>query len=55
MGLEEVDALADLLATEAQVQLTLTGMLLGLSLGQLVNGPASDALGRRRPPAPPPS
>ena len=40
---------ADLLATEAQVQLTLTGMLLGLSLGQLVNGPASDALGRRRP------
>ncbi|WP_462417068.1 multidrug effflux MFS transporter [Kytococcus sp. Marseille-QA3725] len=38
----------DLLATEAQVQLTLTGMLLGLSLGQLVSGPAADSLGRRR-------
>jgi DHA1 family bicyclomycin/chloramphenicol resistance-like MFS transporter len=31
------------------VQLTLTGTLIGLSLGQLLIGPLSDALGRRRP------
>src|SRR5689334_10012309 len=31
------------------VQLTLTGTLLGLALGQLVIGPISDAIGRRRP------
>ncbi len=31
------------------MQLTLTGMLLGLSVGQLVIGPLSDAFGRRRP------
>lgn len=31
------------------VQLTLTGTLLGLALGQLVVGPISDAVGRRRP------
>lgn len=36
-------------ASDSAVQLTLTGMLLGLSLGQLVIGPLSDALGRRRP------
>lgn len=36
-------------ATESQVQFTLTGMLLGLSLGQLLVGPISDAYGRRRP------
>src|SRR6476469_3690552 len=35
--------------TSAAVQLTLTGTLLGLGLGQLVLGPLSDALGRRRP------
>src|SRR6478672_11649881 len=35
--------------TSAAVQLTLTGTLLGLGLGQLVIGPLSDALGRRRP------
>jgi MFS transporter, DHA1 family, multidrug resistance protein len=40
---------ADLATTEATVQLTLTGTLLGLALGQLVVGPLSDALGRRRP------
>ncbi|NAZ78318.1 Bcr/CflA family efflux MFS transporter, partial [Kineococcus sp. T13] len=34
---------------EAAVQLTLTGTLVGLALGQLVIGPLSDALGRRRP------
>ena len=35
--------------TEAAVQLTLTGTLLGLALGQLVLGPLSDAFGRRTP------
>ncbi len=39
----------DLGTTSAIVQLTLTGTLLGLALGQLVIGPLSDALGRRRP------
>lgn len=39
----------DLQTTSATVQLTLTGTLLGLALGQLVIGPLSDALGRRRP------
>jgi MFS transporter, DHA1 family, multidrug resistance protein len=36
-------------ASEAAVQLTLTGMLVGLAFGQLVIGPLSDAYGRRRP------
>ncbi|WDZ82611.1 multidrug effflux MFS transporter [Micromonospora cathayae] len=39
----------DLRITSAQVQLTLTGTLAGLALGQLVIGPLSDAFGRRRP------
>lgn len=39
----------DLLTTEATVQLTLTGTLLGLALGQLVLGPLADAFGRKRP------
>ena len=39
----------DLHAGDSAVQLTLTGMLLGLAVGQLVIGPMSDALGRRRP------
>ncbi len=39
----------DLMSTAAQVQLTLTACLLGLGLGQLLSGPASDAWGRRRP------
>lgn len=39
----------DLMTTEAAVQLTLTGTLLGVALGQLVVGPLSDALGRRLP------
>ncbi|WP_236830872.1 multidrug effflux MFS transporter [Blastococcus sp. KM273128] len=39
----------DLLTTSATVQLTLTGTLVGLALGQLVIGPLSDAWGRRRP------
>ncbi|WP_207782309.1 Bcr/CflA family multidrug efflux MFS transporter [Phytoactinopolyspora limicola] len=39
----------DLRATESLVQLTLTGTLLGVGLGQLIIGPLSDRLGRRRP------
>ncbi|MGY1838687.1 MULTISPECIES: multidrug effflux MFS transporter [unclassified Modestobacter] len=39
----------DLQTTSATVQLTLTGTLIGLALGQLVLGPLADALGRRRP------
>lgn len=39
----------DLMTTDAAVQLTLTGTFAGLALGQLVLGPLSDALGRRRP------
>lgn len=40
---------SELQTTEAAVQLTLTGTLVGLALGQLVLGPLSDALGRRGP------
>ena len=40
---------ADLATTSSTAQLTLTGTLVGLALGQLVIGPLSDALGRRRP------
>ncbi|WP_216870440.1 multidrug effflux MFS transporter [Modestobacter excelsi] len=36
-------------ATSSAVQLTLTGTLVGLALGQLVLGPLSDRFGRRRP------
>jgi DHA1 family bicyclomycin/chloramphenicol resistance-like MFS transporter len=39
----------ELETTSAAVQLTLTGTLIGLALGQLVLGPLSDALGRLRP------
>jgi DHA1 family bicyclomycin/chloramphenicol resistance-like MFS transporter len=39
----------DLAATDAQAQLTLTGVLAGIGLGQLIIGPLSDAVGRRRP------
>jgi DHA1 family bicyclomycin/chloramphenicol resistance-like MFS transporter len=39
----------DLGTTSTAVQLTLTGTLAGLALGQLVIGPLSDAFGRRRP------
>lgn len=40
---------ADLHASASTIQLTLTGTLLGLGLGQLVIGPLSDAVGRRIP------
>jgi MFS transporter, DHA1 family, multidrug resistance protein len=36
-------------ATQSQVQGTLTGILLGLGLGQLFVGPVADAVGRRGP------
>jgi DHA1 family bicyclomycin/chloramphenicol resistance-like MFS transporter len=39
----------ELLTNAASAQLTLTGTLLGLGLGQLVVGPFSDRFGRRRP------
>jgi len=40
---------ADMGASASQAQLTITGLLVGLGLGQLVVGPLSDAVGRRRP------
>jgi MFS transporter, DHA1 family, multidrug resistance protein len=40
---------AELGTTASQVQLTLTGTLVGLALGQLLIGPLSDSWGRRRP------
>lgn len=39
----------DLAAAESAVQLTLTGTLIGIAAGQLLVGPLSDQLGRRRP------
>ena len=39
----------DLSATPSSVQLTLTAVLVGLGLGQLVIGPLADIYGRRRP------
>ncbi|MGW4857833.1 multidrug effflux MFS transporter [Kocuria palustris] len=39
----------ELTTTGSAVQLTLTTFMIGLGLGQLVIGPLSDALGRRRP------
>jgi MFS transporter, DHA1 family, multidrug resistance protein len=50
MYLPALPAIADNLHTSsAAAQLTLTGTLLGLGLGQLVIGPLSDAVGRRVP------
>ncbi|CAA9319807.1 MAG: Multidrug resistance transporter, Bcr/CflA family [uncultured Nocardioidaceae bacterium] len=39
----------DLSASPSAVQLTLTGILIGLGLGQLLIGPLTDIYGRRRP------
>ena len=39
----------ELPATESQMQATITGLLLGMGLGQLVIGPISDTIGRRKP------
>src|SRR3954451_7483827 len=39
----------NLRTTAAAAQLTLTGTLIGLALGQLLIGPMSDAVGRRKP------
>ena len=39
----------DLTASESVIQLTLTACLVGLAAGQVVAGPLSDTLGRRRP------
>ncbi|MGQ4389595.1 multidrug effflux MFS transporter [Streptomyces sp. SAS_270] len=40
---------ADLHVSQTVTQLTLTAFMLGIALGQLVIGPLSDTLGRRRP------
>lgn len=40
---------ADLRTVDSNLQLTLTAFVIGLALGQLVAGPLSDALGRRKP------
>jgi MFS transporter, DHA1 family, multidrug resistance protein len=39
----------ELSATDSQAQFTITGLLVGLGIGQLVIGPWSDVVGRRRP------
>ena len=39
----------DLMTTSSAAQLTLTGTLVGMGLGQIVIGPLSDAVGRRNP------
>lgn len=50
MYLPALPGIADELGVSSSVaQLTLTGTLAGLALGQLVVGPLSDSLGRRRP------
>src|SRR5450759_2660053 len=43
------DVARDLGTGAAAVQLTMTGMLIGGAVGQLVIGPMSDRFGRRRP------
>src|SRR5690625_4617137 len=43
------DVVIDLNTTKAAAQLSLTGVLVGGGLGQLLIGPLSDRFGRRRP------
>ncbi|WP_182113364.1 MULTISPECIES: multidrug effflux MFS transporter [unclassified Actinotalea] len=43
------DVAADLMTTEAAAQFTITGMLIGGAIGQLIVGPFSDRVGRRKP------
>lgn len=40
---------AELHATDAGAQLTMTGLMAGMGLGQLIIGPLSDSVGRRKP------
>jgi len=40
---------ADLVASDAAIQLTLTATMIGFGLGQLIVGPLSDSLGRKKP------
>ncbi|MGI5289467.1 multidrug effflux MFS transporter [Nonomuraea polychroma] len=40
---------SEMLSTPAQVQLTLTACLIGVSVGQIIAGPVSDVRGRRMP------
>jgi DHA1 family bicyclomycin/chloramphenicol resistance-like MFS transporter len=48
--LPALPALSDELhASDAAAQLTMTGLMAGLGLGQLLIGPLSDSVGRRRP------
>jgi MFS transporter, DHA1 family, multidrug resistance protein len=50
MYLPALPSIADELSVSSSVaQLTLTGTLAGLALGQLIVGPLSDSVGRRRP------
>jgi DHA1 family bicyclomycin/chloramphenicol resistance-like MFS transporter len=50
MYLPALPGIADELGVSSSIaQLTLTGTLAGLALGQLIVGPLSDSLGRRRP------
>lgn len=50
MYLPALPRIADELSVSSSVaQLTLTGTLAGLAIGQLIVGPLSDSLGRRRP------
>src|SRR5215218_6392237 len=50
MYLPALPSVGDELGVSSSVaQLTLTGTLAGLALGQLIVGPLSDSLGRRRP------